>query len=196
MAVKHNLPISMAENQDGSQDGTNLDEELDLTEELELDGTEDVDTLREKLEEERKARLKEVEARKQLTARAKKAEDEAKKAKTTTTETTQTTTNRERKTDEQLDEYQELRLDGYNKQDAQFIINNGGRKILEDKNSYVAIALKAKKEQRDAEIAASQARDSSGQGGEGNQRKYTDEQLKGMSTEQLRKILPHAEQRD
>ena len=88
------------------------------------------------------------------------------------------------------DEVVDLRLDGYSKEDVKFIMNNGGRKSLEDKNSYVAIAINTRKEQAKAEAEANKVVDTSGQSE--IERKYTTEQLKNMSAAELKKILPHA----
>lgn len=88
------------------------------------------------------------------------------------------------------DEVVDLRLDGYSKQEVDFIMKNGGRKVLEDKNSYVSIAINARKEQAKAEAEASKGVDTSGQSE--FERKYTPEMLKNMTKEELAKILPHA----
>ncbi len=86
------------------------------------------------------------------------------------------------------DERLELRLDGYSKEEVGFIMNNGGRKSIEDKTSYVSIALNAKREQARAENAASQTADTSTMSEV--ERKFTPEQLKNMKASDLEKILP------
>ncbi len=88
------------------------------------------------------------------------------------------------------DEVVDLRLDGYTKADVEFIMKNGGRRALEDKTSYTAIAINARKEQARAEAEANKVVDTSGQSE--IERKYTPEMLKNMSVEELKKILPHA----
>lgn len=88
------------------------------------------------------------------------------------------------------DEVVDLRLDGYSKQEVDFILRNGGRKELEDKNSYVAIALNTKREQDRAEKEASKVTDTSGMSEV--ERKYTTEQMKNMTAAELEKILPRA----
>lgn len=88
------------------------------------------------------------------------------------------------------DEVLDLRLDGYTKPEVEFIMKNGGRQALEDKTSYVAIALNTKREQEAAEHAASET--TSGAGLSEIERKYTPEQLANMSIEELEKILPRA----
>jgi hypothetical protein len=87
------------------------------------------------------------------------------------------------------DEVADLILDGYTKDDVRFIMANGGRTALKDENSYLAIAINTKREQRRAEQAAAQTTNG---GGTEIERKYTPEQLKNMSSKELEKILPHA----
>lgn len=106
---------------------------------------------------------KEAEARRQLTARAKKAEGEAKtereariKLEEGKSEITSTSVVTE-------DERLELRFQGYSKDDVTFIMANGGPKVLEDKNSMVTIAINAKREQLKAEQAANQTGDAGGE---------------------------------
>lgn len=88
------------------------------------------------------------------------------------------------------DEVVDLRLDGYSKTEVEFILRNGGRKELDDKNSFVAIALNTKREQERAEKEASKVTDTSGM--TEVERKYTTEQLKNMTAAELEKILPRA----
>jgi hypothetical protein len=74
---------------------------------------------------------------------------------------------------------------------VEFILKNGGRKVLEDKNSYVTIAINSRREQSKAEQAASKVTDT------GNmsevERKFTKEQMQNMPLKDLEKILPKAE---
>lgn len=124
------------------------------------------------------------ELNKKLFERAKKAEAEAKALKAKPQENIT-------RTEYSLnDEVVDLRLDGYTKQDVDFIMKNGGRKALEDKTSYTAIAINARKEQARAEAEANKVADTSGQSE--FERKYTPEMLKNMTKEELKKILPHA----
>ncbi len=88
------------------------------------------------------------------------------------------------------DEVLDLRLEGYSKTDVEFIMRNGGRKSLEDKNSLTYIAIQNKKEQERAENAASKTVDTSSMSEV--ERKYTPEQLKNMSAKELEAILPRA----
>lgn len=168
----------MSDTDNGQQEGINLDEELDL----DLGSTDDEDI------EAIKARADKATAfARQAVARAKKAE-EALKAKSGSQKIN---SEEEHKTSGISDEVIDLRLDGFSKDEVEFIIKNGGRKILDDKNSYVSIALNTRREQRRAEEAASKVADTS-QMSE-IERKYTPEQLANMSVADLEKILPHAE---
>jgi hypothetical protein len=157
------------------------DEEAEL--DLNPTGTEDYDALAQKL---KNAEM----AKKQILARAKKAEE---KLKTITPPPPQITKEEkpQPQDDSKLWEIAEMIQSGYTRADAEFIQKNGGTEALKDPNSYVAVALRTIQEQRRAELAASQT--SSGSGQSELERKYTPEQLKNMSVEELRKILPHAE---
>lgn len=148
-----------------------------------------------------KAQLaKEAQARRALTARAIKAEDKLKEERerrvTLESKYEPVTTNNqpspvtEAKPYEINDEIVDLRLDGYSKDEVKWILQNGGRKSLEDPNSFVSIAIKTKREQTRAEQAASAVADTS-QMSE-IERRFTSEQLANMSVKELEKILPHA----
>lgn len=84
-----------------------------------------------------------------------------------------------------------LYREGYDEKEIDVIMNNGGRKILEDKDSPITLGILARKEQRRAEDAGSMV-NSSSQLSE-VERKYTPEQLKNMTADELSKILPHAD---
>jgi hypothetical protein len=134
---------------------------------------------------------KEAEARRQLTARAKTAEQEKRDALTKLAELeskTITNSSPESKPYQINDEVVDLRLEGYSKKEVEWIMKNGGRKELEDPTSYTSIAIKAQREQTKAEQAASQVADISGLSE--IERKYTQEQLKNMSIKELEAILP------
>jgi hypothetical protein len=155
----------------------------------------ELDTLREGIDDPMvlKAQLaKEAEARRQLTARAKNAEAENRdlKTKLAEVESKDIITPSTQPKSVIIDEAVELRLDGYTKQETEWIIQNGGRKVLEDPNSLVSIALKASREQRAAEEASSAV--SSTVGLSEIERKYTPEQLRNMSVKELEAILPRA----
>lgn len=141
--------------------------------ELEVQPDEDVDTLRAQLEAER-------EKARQILARAHAAESRLKAAKPAAAPHTGAD-----------DEYTELRLDGYSKEDAKFIVSNGGRKSLEDANSLVAIAIRAKREQANAEAQAAKV------GGSAPtsevERRFSQAELNAMSVAELQKILPKAD---
>ena len=146
--------------------------------EINLDASdESVEVLKEKLAQ------KET-AMKQVLARAKAAEETVKKFKAS--ETPAPTP----KTDVKgfdLDEVTDLRLDGYSKDEVKFIMQNGGRKALED-NSFVKVAIEQIRTQKKAE----QAIPDMDSGKSDIERKYTQEQLAKMSAEELYKILPKA----
>jgi len=152
------------------------------------DTTEDSETnpeleaLKSELEQFKGDLLKEREARKQLTARAKKAEEALKKAKPDLQDNVE---------DKSVlnDEAVDLRLDGYSREEVDFILANGGRDALAKPDSYVSIALRAKREQIKAEEAAAKAKDTSQS--TGTTKKYTRDQLEKLSSEELEKILPH-----
>lgn len=160
-----------------------------------IDDQTELDTLREGIDDPMvlKAQLaKEAEARRQLTARAKNAEAEARELKTklAEVESKDITTPTDSKKQVVIDEAIELRLEGYTKQETEWIIQNGGRAVLEDPNSLVSIALKASREQRQAEEAASAV--SSTVGLSEIERKYTPEQLRNMPLKDLEALLPRA----
>lgn len=84
----------------------------------------------------------------------------------------------------------DLRMDGYTDKEVEFISKNGGRKSLEDANSFVSIAIKSTKEQRRAELAASRTSDSGGTGEIIS--KLTIEKMNSMPLKDLEAILPKA----
>ena len=131
-----------------------------------------------------------TEAEKKLFARAKKAEAELKAMREANKAKTEINTT-DNRTAGVPDEVIDLRLDGYSKEEVDFIIKNGGRKVLEDKTSYVTIALNTKREQARAESEANKVSDSSNLSEV--ERKHTPEQLKNMSAKELEELLPHAE---
>jgi len=136
---------------------------------------------------------KEADARRQLTARAKKAEDELRQLKTKGFEAESKTISNsspDSKPYEINDEVVDLRLDGYSKKEVEWIMANGGRKVLDDQNSLVSIAIRAQREQQKAEQAASQVAETSGLSDV--ERKYTPDQLRNMSVKELEAILPKA----
>jgi len=157
-----------------------------------------LDTLREGIDDPvvlKQQLAKEAEARRQLTARAKNAEEKAREAltKLAEAESKHITPNQEPPASSSVtlnDEVVDLRLDGYSKAEVDWIMKNGGRKALEDKTSYTSIAINAKREQERAERAASEVADTSMFSDV--ERKYTKEQLANMSVKELEAILPHA----
>lgn len=176
------------DNSNGASGATISDEqELDTL----RDGIDDPQVLKEHI-------AKETKARREITARAKRAEAElaALKAKSgegdgKTTVTPPVNSNNSPSGDYIPKAELDLRLSGWSQEDARFILLNGGPDSLKDPNSLVSIALKAKKEQKDAEIAA--AATTVGAGASEVERKYTADQLKSMTAAELEKILPHAQ---
>lgn len=167
----------MDENPIESQETIIPDAELEI--DLTPDGTEDADALTEKLQQAERAK-------KQILARAKKAEEELKNLKKPIT--------RKEEPQAKVDISEEIWTiadyirEGYSREDVDFVLRNGGREALKDPNSFVSLALKAKHEQRKAEEEASKTSTASGMSEV--ERKYTEEQLKNMSIEELEKILP------
>lgn len=125
---------------------------------------------------------KEQEARRQLTARAKAAEEALKKAKPSPAPAP---TPEPDVKGYDLDEVTDLRLDGYSKDEVKFIMQNGGRKSLEE-NTFVKVAIEKIREQKKAEAAIPDMESNKSE----VERKYTQEQLSKMSAEELYKILP------
>ena len=155
------------------------DEEAEL--DLNPTGTEDYEALTQKL---KNAEM----AKKQILARAKKAEE---KLKGLTPHEVIKEVNTMAPDDSRIWEIADMITKGYTKNDAEFIAKNGGTESLKDPNSYASVALHAIQEQRRAEQAASQT--SSGSGLSDVERKYTPEQMKNMTSAELAKILPHAD---
>lgn len=87
------------------------------------------------------------------------------------------------------DEVADLILDGYKKDEVKFIMANGGRKVLDDKSSYVAVAINSKREQRNTEDAVSQTSNKGFVASGG--KTYTEEQLRNMTPEEMERVLPH-----
>lgn len=133
---------------------------------------------------------KEADARRQLTARARKAEEDAKswKEKAIKAEPTITSEQPQASTYSLNDEVVDLRLDGYSKPEVEWIMKNGGRKELENPTSYTAIAINTRRDQLKAEQAASQTTDTAGLSEV--ERKYSKEQMGAMSVKELEAILP------
>lgn len=153
-------------------DSTN---EADITVNLEDESVED-----------KVARLEEQ--NKKLFERAKKAEAKSKErpAEKPITNNSSVTPRDILKSDEFV-----LHRMGYDETEIEVIMNNGGKQILENKNSPITLGIQASREQRGAENASSMAKSSS-QLSE-VERKFTPDQLRNMTAEELSKILPHAD---
>jgi hypothetical protein len=174
---------------DTGADATTSDEtQLDTLRE----GIDDPQVLKEQL-------AREAQARRQLTARAIKAETEAKSLREASIKAEEPEQSTTTKTDAPgtEDERLELRLDGYSKEEVAYIMANGGRKVLEDKNSYTSIAITTRREQLKAEQAAGQTDTS---GGEDSLRALNFNLPKNPNLNDLKKsisdmekALPHAD---
>ena len=142
--------------------------------ELEVQSEVDVDTLKAQLAAAR-------EAKKQILARAHAAESKLKAAKPTQAATSEA----------DIEEYVDLRTQGYDRDDIAFIRRNGGPAALKDDTSLVSIALRAKREQSQAEREAAKV------GGAAPtsevERRFTPAELEAMSVDELRKVLPKAD---
>jgi hypothetical protein len=146
--------------------------------------------------EERIARLED--ANKKLFARTKKAEgfvqdangNWVKPQKPQQTVITKEEPSQIKPMDILRDEAFKLYREGYDEDEIDIVIRNGGRKILEDKSHPITLGLQAKREQREAERAANAALGNSGLSEV--ERKYTPEQLANMSRKDLEKLLPRA----
>lgn len=135
-----------------------------------------VESLQEKI-------IKTTDFAKQAIARAKKAEAELKEYKDKPVEKIQENKNTPSENKLTLEDRVELRLQGYSKEDIDFIERNGGMKALE--NNLVKSALKISMEQRKAEQAIP-GEDSAKSDIE---KQYTKEQLENMPFAELDKIL-------
>lgn len=163
----------------------------------------ELDTLREGIDDPQvlKAQLaKEAEARRQITARAIKAERDLKELrdKPPVQETVVSDIKPTPSNDDKIWEVADLIRQGYTKQDAEFLQSNGGKEALKDPNSYASVALKGIMDQRKAESAASQTDQS---GGEDSLRAISFALPKNptladlkKSTADMEKALPHADQ--
>jgi len=120
---------------------------------------------------------------KQAIARAKKAEAEAKALKVSAAPK-EHVEDKPAPSGDSLETRVELRLQGFDKSAVEFIMNNGGLKALE--NPFIKKTVELMSEQSRAEKAQPDA-DS---GKSEIEKKYTQEQLKNMSAEELYKILP------
>lgn len=87
------------------------------------------------------------------------------------------------------DEFRLHRM-GYNENEIDLIMHNGGAKALEDKTSPLVLGLEASGRQRRAEEAAAKAEGASGLSD--IERKYTEADMRNMPKEELAKLIPHA----
>lgn len=83
-----------------------------------------------------------------------------------------------------------LHREGYNEDEIDLIMRNGGRDILKDDKNPIAIGLRVAREQRIAEDASSKLGATSGQ--TEVERKYTPEQMRNMKKEDLANLIGFA----
>lgn len=166
----------MQDEQNENQDSTNTG--VDIT--AETNTTEEVDV--EKL----------MESNRKLFERTKKAEAEAKAlrdASKSKTDISEKQGNTKPSDILKADEFK-LYREGYNESEIDFIMHNGGRKILEDEKSPLTLGLRVSREQRKAEEASGQTSDKTGLSEV--ERKYTTEQMRNMKPDDLAKLIGYA----
>ncbi|MFA5185368.1 MAG: hypothetical protein WC551_02685 [Patescibacteria group bacterium] len=142
-------------------------EDSETSQNTDGEATENVPTLEDYKELEKK--------NKQLFARLKKTEEEVQKTKLKS--------DKPESSDDGWKEMMELRVEGYDDKEVEFLMRNGGKKAKED--ALVKTAINAMREQKKAENAA--VDDSSSKSD--IERKYTLEQLREMPTAEMEKIL-------
>lgn len=173
-------------------EATSSEEEVETLNE----GVDDPVVLKQQLE-------KEAQARRQITARAKKAEEERKKEREARIKLEEQLNssksmdiNKQTTTSPTEDERLELRFQGYSKDEVNWIMQNGGSKTLEDPNSFTSLAIKARREQAEAEKAAAGTQSSGGEDRykEADFRLSPNASVKDIkkSIEEMEKTLPHA----
>lgn len=153
----------------------------------------EIEVLRSQLETEKAERLKVEEANKKLFARTKEAEGFTQDAdgnwvKKSVVQPISEVVVPKASDILKADEFKLYRA-GYNENEIDLIMHNGGVKILEDKTNPLVLGLVAAKEQRGAEDAASRVSDSSGLSD--IERKYSEEEMRNMKKEDLEKLIPH-----
>lgn len=152
-----------------------------------IDDTSSVEVPATETAEQKTIRLEEL--NKKLFERAKKAEADAKALK----EKTNIIKEQEIPKPSDILRSPEFRLhrEGYNEDEIEIIMNNGGPSILENKTSPITLGIQASREQRKAEDAAALALGASGLSE--IERKYTEQDLRNMKKEDLEKLLPHTD---
>lgn len=162
------------ENENNGAPATNGGQDQELEINLDESTEVDVETLKAEL-------AKEKAAKQQILARAKAAEAKLKEPPKNI-QPTNPSIDIEKIINEEVD----LRLDGYTKEEVAFLKANGGRKALD--NPFVKTAIQTIRSQKQAEAAAPETDGAKSE----VERKYTNDQLKKMSSEELSKILPHS----
>ncbi len=150
------------------EDITPVEEPVQETESGEPDG-QDVEALKE-------AHAKAIAERDLQHKRATKAEAELKKLKPLTT-------NESSSSSDERFERLELKTEGYNSEEVDFLMQNGGRKALENKIAMAGIEAMRKS-------AKSTEATPSGTGKSAVYQKFTEADLKKMPAEELEKIIP------
>lgn len=178
----------MADNETVDTDTSNSDEALESLKPQ--TGEYQFDTVEEATE----AIKQRDEQNKKLFERAKKAEAKAKlikvETKPDTQETTTTETPAASAVDDKKIERLELKIDGYSEDEVDFIMANGGRAALS--SPLVKTAIEASREKANAEKKSEDASPESSPKSPVF-KQYTQEQMANMSSDELEKILPHAE---
>lgn len=150
-----------------------------LQEDIQIDLQEEDpnDSIRNEFEELRKRQIQLEEQNKKLYARAKKSEEKLKSIDPMESHNEETTINEDERW-QKID----LRLEGYDPDETDFIIRNGGKEALDNKFVQAAIS------QMRAQKRSKQATPSGGNRSP-IERKYSQDQLMSMPTEELEKLL-------
>lgn len=162
-----------------------MDNETELQDSPELAGTETDQISEPTLEDYQKLAQK----NKALFARAKKAELRAKEIEESIRakepQAPKEPAGLDPSVSERLDRM-DLRTEGYSAEEVDFLMKMGGKKALEDKR--VKAGIEALRQQAKAEAATVDTDSAKSE----IEKKFTHEQLKGMSSSELEKILPKA----
>lgn len=162
-----------------------MDNENELQDSQELAGTETDQISEPTLEDYQKLAQK----NKALFARAKKAEQRAKEVEESTrdreTQAPKEPAGLDPSVSERLDRI-DLKTEGYSDEEVDFLMKLGGKKALEDKR--VKAGIETLRQQAKAEAATVDTDTAKSD----IEKKYTPDQLKGMSASELEKILPKA----
>lgn len=89
-------------------------------------------------------------------------------------------------------DYSELRFDGYSEEEATFIVQNGGRKALEQEGGFVKTAIESKRAEKKKKETTEEATPASAPKSPVFKH-YTEEELRRMKPAELEKILPKSD---